>query len=424
MRRRAFLAVLGTGVGAGCVSGSEGDEPGTVTTTDGAGKTDSTAPDRDGLTNGWAIDEYDAGRTGYNSATRLPAEAAATWSAGSVEDDASWATAPVIDDRRVYVGYAVERTRVTAYGAMDGTRAWEASLREDERPSGLVVYEGTVVLATRIDRQGRSRLVGLSVGDGSLQWKVTLPARLTGPPLVANGRLYAAIGGDDSAVLAYATDGTEQWRRAIDGEAYTPLCFEAGVLFVGTANGDIVALDASDGELLWAAEVVAGDTCCPDIQGTPAVADGQLYVPGIDERLYAAATDDGSAEWTAELLEDDYGNPVPSPAVADETVYVNTIHGGVIALDSADGSERWRTDEHGGNLPPAAGGDGVVCPRTDASVAAYDESGEERWRFEMHRPDAPGDTMYIMDPEVAVAHDRAYVTVNDGRTYAIGSPSP
>lgn len=413
MRRRTFLTAVGFGAGAGCVGGSGGDDP-------EAAIDEAEAPHQDDSAGGWQMDGRGPGRTGYAPGARFGDEITETWSAGSAEDDASWATAPVADDRHVYVGSSVEQARVTAYGANDGGRSWRADLgTDDERIMSLAVAEGRVYATTRIDGSRTSRLVGVSISDGALDWEATFPANATSPPLVADGRLYVATGGDDGAVVAHALDGTRQWRRTVDGEPYTPLCFESGTLFAGTASGDIVALDAEDGEPLWTSGAVTGDACCPDIQGSPTVSDGRLYVPSIDGHLYAMATDDGSVEWTAELLENDYGNAIPSPAVTDETVYVNTIHGGVIAFDAASGSERWRTGKYGGNLPPAAGADGVVCPQTDASVAAYDSTGDERWRFEMHRPDAPGMALYAMRPQVAAAHGRVYVTVNDGRVYAL-----
>lgn len=419
MRRRTFLATVSFGAGAGCVGGSEGDGSAT-TAIDGTETTSAVAPSQGDSTGEWPMNGRGPGRTGYAPTARFGDEVTEAWSAESVEDDASWTTAPVTDDRRVFVGSSVERARVTAYRANGGGRSWRTELGvDDERITGLAVAEGRVYATTRIDGSRTSRLVGVSTSDGALDWETTFPANATGLPLVADGRLYVATGGDDGAVVACALDGTRQWRRTIDGEPYTPLCFESGTLFAGTASGDIAALDAEDGEPLWTSGAVTGDACCPDIQGSPTTSDGRLYVPGIDERLYAVATDDGSVEWTAELLENDYGNAIPSPAVADETVYVNTIHGGVIAFDTADGSERWRTGEYGGNLPPAAGADGVVCPRTDASIAAYDSAGDERWRFEMHRPDAPGMALYSMRPRVAAAHGRVYVTVNDGRVYAL-----
>ena len=93
----------------------------------------------------------------------------------------------------------------------------------------------------------------------------------------------------------------------------------------------------------------------------------------ITEELVAADTADGTVLWRTTVVDDDYGNAIPSPAVTGETAYVNTHHGGLVAIDIADGSIRWQSDETGDNQPPAAGDGGVVVPRSD-SVVAYETS--------------------------------------------------
>lgn len=129
---------------------------------------------------------------------------------------------------------------------------------------------------------------------------------------------------------------------------------------------------------------------------------------------------DGTKGWDTRLLDQIYGNSIPSVAVFEETLYVNTIHGGVLALRRSDGTEQWRTGKYGGSLPPAAAGDLIVAPTTRGSVQAYDSEGEHRWEFEMLAFDA-GMAVYIMNPQVALAHNRVYISLNDGRIFSLGA---
>ena len=241
---------------------------------------------------------------------------------------------------------------------------------------------------------------------------------VTGSPAVVDGTCYLATRDEDNAVYAYTLDGTQQWRTAIDGECYTAPCADSDGVYVGLTDGRITALDATTGDQRWSKQIATRDECCPDIQGTPTVADGRLYVPGIAEELVAADTADGTVLWRTTVVDEDYGNPVPSPAVTAETAYVNTHHGGLVAIDISDGSIRWRSTEYGDNQPPAAGDDGVVVPRND-SVVAYDTNDSHAWTIDITVPDI-GMAGYVMDTEVALAHGMCYVGIADGRVYAIG----
>lgn len=145
-----------------------------------------------------------------------------------------------------------------------------------------------------------------------------------------------------------------------------------------------------------------------------------MYATGTDYRVHAVNADDGTEQWSTRLLEKSYGNPIPSVTVFGKTVYVNTIHGGLIALKRSDGTERWRTGEYGGSLPPAAAGDLILYPTSDHTVQAVNSGGEKQWQFKMEAFDA-GMAAYIMDPEVALAHNRVYVSLNDGRVFSLGA---
>jgi outer membrane protein assembly factor BamB len=260
--------------------------------------------------------------------------------------------------------------------------------------------------------------MALARNDGSTQWTDTIPD-VTGSPAVVDSTCYLATRDEDNGVYAYTLDGTQQWRTAIDGECYTAPCADSGGVYVGLTDGRITALDATTGDRQWSKQIATPDECCPDIQGTPTVADGRLYVPGITEELVAADTADGTVLWRTTVVDEDYGNAIPSPAVTAETAYVNTHHGGLVAIEIADGSIRWRSAENGDNQPPAAGDGGVVVPRSD-SVVAYEMSDSQAWTIEITVPDI-GMAGYIMDTEIALAHGMCYVGVADGRIYAIGS---
>ncbi len=171
-----------------------------------------------------------------------------------------------------------------------------------------------------------------------------------------DGTCYLATRDEDNAVdaPAYTLDGTQQWCTGIKGECYGTLRRQRWGLG-GLTDGRIAALATTTGDQRWSKQIATSEEYCPDIQGTPTVADGRLYVSGITEGLVAADTADGNVLWRTTVVDEDYGNTIPSPAVTAETAYVNTQHGGLVEMDIADGLIRWRSVENGDNQPSAAG---------------------------------------------------------------------
>lgn len=371
----------------------------------------------------WPVEGHDAGRTSHTGAPVPLGDVDAAWlrRPGS---DPHGATAPVVGPDRIYVAYAATlddadavHAGLAGYTVREGTEAFDVRLGRGEPAGAALAADNLVVVRRNGDRDG-AIVDGRSLVDGSAEWSITLPD-VTGPPATRDDTVFLATRKGDDALYAFDAGGGRRWRTAIDGSCYTAPCADGKSVYVGLEDGRVAAVAAEDGEPRWTAPVADPDDCCPDIQGTPTVADGRLFVPGIREELVAVDVTDGSVAWRTQVVDQDYGNPVPSPAVDEDTAYVNTHHGGLVALALDDGHVRWRVDEPGSFLPPAVGADGFVVPRGDA-VVGYDAGHREAWAVGLTVPDA-GMAAYIMEPRVALAHGLAFVTLHDGRVYAIGA---
>lgn len=136
------------------------------------------------------------------------------------------------------------------------------------------------------------------------------------------------------------------------------------VLYVGTEDGTLLALDAGDGHELWRADLGAAPSA------DPALADGRLYVPLTDGELAVVPADGcGHAEcgaaWRADL-----GGAAVQPAVAGGVVFVGTDAGQALAF-AADGcggdrcQPLWQRDMGG----PVTGAPAVSSGRLYLGVA-------------------------------------------------------
>ncbi len=239
------------------------------------------------------------------------------------------------------------------------------------------------------------------VADIDQQWEFQTGDRVWSPPVVADGTVY--VGSDDGNVYALdATDGAQQWQFQTDPSVRSPPAIADGTVYVGSHDDNVYALDTADGTEQWQFQTGA------DVRSSPAVADGTVYVGSKDYKVYALDTTEGTEQWRYETG----GKVESSPAIADGTVYVGSNDDNVYALDAADGTEQWQFQTGADVRSSPAVADGTVYVGSwDSSVYALDAAdGTEQWQFQ---------TGADVDSSPAVADGTVYVGSRDSNVYAL-----
>ncbi len=210
-------------------------------------------------------------------------------------------------------------------------------------------------------------------------------------PAVANGIVYA--GSYDGKFYALdAKTGATKWKFATEGERRfeakgmhgaqpknqtmadqfdvflsSPVVVE-GVVYFGSGDGNLYALDAGTGDLKW--KFKAGDV----IHASPAYADGVLFVGSWDSYFYAVDAATGKEKWRFHGGEDPaIHNQVgfqSSAVVANGVVYVGCRDSNLYALDAATGKEKWKFNNEMSwvIVSPAVVQDKVVFATSDSSL--------------------------------------------------------
>jgi hypothetical protein len=116
-----------------------------------------------------------------------------------------------------------------------------------------------------------------------LKWKYTTNGDVICSPAALGGVVY--VGSDDGNVYALdALTGTLKWKSLLGGSVSdTGLAISGGVIYAGSWNDNIYALDASTGAVKWSYKT--GDR----ITAAPAVSSGKVFVGSHDYYLYAFA---------------------------------------------------------------------------------------------------------------------------------------
>jgi outer membrane protein assembly factor BamB len=202
-----------------------------------------------------------------------------------------------------------------------------------------------------------------------------------------------------------AADETRLWSYATGGWVDTAPAVEGGVVYVGSADGRVYALDAANGSELWS--FATGNA----VKSTPTVADGIVYVGSNDNRVYALDAATGDERWSH-----DTGTWMQySPAVAEGLVYVSSLSEGdwkLHALDGMSGETVWiDTMPHHlfDDFVPSVVGGRVYVPRRDfGGYQALDAgNGQPVWTVDI--PDRVESPPMVLDGVVYVtAANQAY----------------
>jgi len=276
---------------------------------------------------------------------------------------------------------------------------WRLEVQGDVRGSPAVV--GGVLYVGG----GDGTVYALDPASGEQQWTFVTGGPITSSPTVADGLVF--IGSEDRVLYALdAATGAERWRVADAGENVGTLVVD-GVVYVGAEAG-LLALDAATGAERW--RYVSGGA----VVRNPALVDGVVYAGSADGQVNALDAADGSVIWRFQTD----GGVLATPTVVDGVVYEAAFDGPadrLYALDAATGAEIWRFAIGVPVLSPTVGGGMLYLPTGDRALYALDAaSGTLRWRF-------AADQNISAAP--ALVGDTLYVAGEDGNLYALDAVS-
>jgi outer membrane protein assembly factor BamB len=240
--------------------------------------------------------------------------------------------------------------------------------------------------------------------NNELKWSFTTAPfpNVLSSPAVANGVVY--VGSNDYKVYALdATDGTKLWEFAAGGRVDSSPAVANGVVYFGSwTDGKVYALDAQTGTKLWEFTTGGG------VYSSPAVANGVVYIGSTDGKVYALDANTGAKVW-----EFTTGNDITSsPAVANGIVYIGSFDHKLYALNAQTGDKLWEFTT--GNVvysSPAVANGIVYVGSVDNKVYALDaQTGAKVWEFTTG--------LYVYSSP-AVANGVVYVGSLDGKVYAL-----
>jgi outer membrane protein assembly factor BamB/TolB-like protein len=221
--------------------------------------------------------------------------------------------------------------------------------------------------------QSDGRFHCLDTRSGRVRWLKQFPS--FNPPLTLSGG-YAYFAAKDGTVRAVnALTGETRWSVPGDAAALPiRMLSESRRVLVATTKGEVVALDADSGAVVWIKPL-------------------DCAVTGLDARgewLYAA--DERGGVRALNVKQGDTRWEIVTPARVEQTfartnqVGVLTADGKMFSLDSTSGRINWSYTslQPAGLAAPVAGGYALLADH--GAVAYVDDDGKECWRYRSVSP--------------------------------------
>lgn len=298
---------------------------------------------------------------------------------------------------------------------------------EYECYSSPVISQGTVYINC-----AGGYLYAVNANSGKENW-VFKREKWVGPsPMVSNGIVY--VGGLDS--YFYAVDiktSMEKWRFKTGDMIMSSPAILNGIAYFGSYDGYLYALDLNTGQEKWrfktqGVETPYASSAAPEydilgaIVSSPAIANGVIYFGSYDGYLYALDLNTGQEKWRYKTG-DGIGS---SPSISDGVIFFGSGDGYFYALDN-DGQLKWKFNteiypaSYSPNVSSAAIDNGTAyfasednSDRGDNNYlfAVDTKTGGIKWKFK---------TMFARYTGPTVSNNVVYFADEDGSVFSVNA---
>ena len=207
--------------------------------------------------------------------------------------------------------------------------------------------------------------------NGDLLWAFETGHFIWAQPQISMDAIF--IGSMDHYVYAISKNGDPLWSVEMTGAVVgSQLLNEDGtILYVGTIGEEMVALDTTNGDVIWRIETGAS------VWGRPILVDESLYFSDSSGNIYALNANTGDVDWQAEVF-----GSVTGGLTALEDGFVVATEEGLIKAYDFDGNPKWEATLEGEILQAPAVNDELIVAGTmegDNLIYGFSLSGVQLW---------------------------------------------
>lgn len=252
-----------------------------------------------------------------------------------------------------------------------------------------------VVAGGRVFTMDAAARVAATSTAGAALWVASVApdsgdsSHIIGGGLAASGNRVYATSGYGELVALDAGSGAVVWRQRFDSPVTGAPTVVDNVVYAMGRDGSALAVAADSGKELWQ------QPGAPNASGmigsaSVGVADNTVVLPFASGQISAVQSGTGDPIWNAgvsgQRLGRSYGgmgDVTGDPVITGNTVYLGTAAGRTVAIDMTTGGRIWTANE-GALNPPLVVGGSVFVVNDEARLVRLDAAtGEVIWSIEM-----------------------------------------
>jgi len=239
-------------------------------------------------------------------------------------------------------------------------------------------------------------------------WTCQTEGAIWSTPSLTAGVVY--FGSDDGNLYALdAQTGRLKWKFLTQGMGRSRPAVAGDLIYFTSDDGYMYALAARTGVQTWQTDIsnfmpadkrkIGGSSDPTGFdykQSSPVVSDGKVYIGSLDGNIYALEAGTGKVDWTFTT-----GQKVrATPALAEGVLYIGSWDETMYALEALTGQLLWKKPVGGEVQSTALVADGTVYTGSrKASVVALDAlTGETKWEYDY------GKNMWVESSPVLVGN--------------------
>jgi eukaryotic-like serine/threonine-protein kinase len=238
---------------------------------------------------------------------------------------------------------------------------------------------------------------------GKLVWQFASEEEVRSSPVVQNGMIF--VGSYDSNLYALdARTGGFIWKAPTNEGICTTPCVTEKMVIVGSEDYTLYAFELTKGQQIWKMQTGGA------IRSSVRYYSPMLFFGSDDQQIYCVEARSGRMIWKQRTL-----GPVRStPAVVGGIVYVGSEDGHLYALDGNNGNTRWKFRTMEGIVSsPLVQDNRVLIGSRDGHLYCIDTgSNWVLWKYK---------TNGQVNSSPAIANGKVYFGSVDGHMYCVDS---
>lgn len=312
-------------------------------------------------------------------------------------------------------------------------QAWSVIIGKGSSSKNMLIAEpvGQRGIIYTIDAGGLVQAFAIS--SGKRLWQTLVPEKnaqrrnsILGTGIALdNGKLYVALGTGEVVALE-ATNGNEVWRVNLNSPVRSAPAIYGGRLYVITADNKLTALAEDDGRTLWQHYAFLESVSLLG-KAAPALDKGIGVAVFASGEVIGFRPENGSILWTESLgaaRMNDAGAEINDirarPVIADDRVFVVSSGGLLSTMDLKTGSVIWEREIAGINQPWLAGNTLYVVSSYAELVALDATTGKILWVNQLVQwkdPEKKKERLVWTGP--IMAGNRLILTNSEGKAVAV-----